>query len=417
MFTSRSQHRRYREEEGRATQRRPLVPKPRLILAGLCAAALLLSGCEPARAPEVSEPEFDSMPPPVLPDEPSGIQNSSRYLHGRLDGEIVTLYIEGPRGEQVRCNREDLPCSYLELKELYESGRPIPEELQLTRSELAELVSQLDAVSETLAGYRTLDEVCAAGYRIGSTQNSNMGVHMVHHGYMTDGVFDPRRPEILLFAMEGGEKLTKQELGDCVDGKWAGDPRMQIVGAAFMLPFEDFGENHPEAFAGRLDNWHIHFNVCEGESRDSVTTRERCEASGGRFIERVGWMAHAYTVPGFDNQMGVFANYNPTVWPRKDDGADSRAEPGDAAAARESVIANFRFESPIEVARGETITFRNADEVPHTVTEQTASESDRTFDSGELGANGTFSVSFDEPGNYAFFCKYHQFMMGTVIVK
>jgi plastocyanin len=234
---------------------------------------------------------------------------------------------------------------------------------------------------------------------------------------MNDGIFDPTKPEILLFAMEGGEKLTKQELGSCVDGSWTGDPRMQIVGVAFMAPMEDFGENHPEGFAGRLDNWHIHFNVCEGEGEDSVTTKEQCEASGGRFIERVGWMIHAYTVPDFDNQAGVFANYNATVWPREEGGADTGSDLPDAKPARESVIVNFEFESPIEVAPGEAVTFRNADGVPHTVTAHTASEFGKTFDSGELRTNQSFTLSLDEPGSYEFSCKYHKFMMGTVIVK
>lgn len=65
----------------------------------------------------------------------------------------------------------------------------------------------------------------------------------------------------------------------------------------------------------------------------------------------------------------------------------------------------------VEVAAGETVEFVNTDETLHTVTSE-----DELFDEELDGAGEGVQVTFDEPGTYAFFCRPHNFMTGTVTV-
>jgi plastocyanin len=313
-----------------------------------------------------------------------------------------------------------MPCSYRDLKELYESGAEVPKALQMTREELATLVSQLDTVSRRLLSYQTIDEICAEGYQVSSTQTSNMGVHMSNHEYIGDGLFDLTKPEMLLIGVEGGETLTMQEVGDCVDGRWTGDSRMEVVGAAFVLPTDKVGEEHPEGFAGPLDNWHVHYNSCLGTHAQAMLSEEECIAAGGRFVYKFGWMVHAYAVPDYDNQTGVFAMWNPSIWPRVDasalDSSNIDLNVSETDTGRVSVIRDAQFEPEIELALDEALTIQNSDFLPHTVTAGKPGAPTGEFDSGPLGIGRSFTLSFDEPGEHEFYCTYHPFMVGKIVV-
>ena len=75
-------------------------------------------------------------------------------------------------------------------------------------------------------------------------------------------------------------------------------------------------------------------------------------------------------------------------------------------------IANYAYSpSPITVTAGQTVRFTNNDDVQHTVTDQNG-----TFDSGSLDANKSWSYKFDKPGTYAYYCRVHPSMKGTVVV-
>jgi plastocyanin len=78
-------------------------------------------------------------------------------------------------------------------------------------------------------------------------------------------------------------------------------------------------------------------------------------------------------------------------------------------------IENFEFEPrEISIAVGTTITWQNVDDVPHTA----SSEDDpQTFDSGALDTDDKFSFTFTKPGKYAYYCKVHPHMTGTITVK
>ena len=58
-----------------------------------------------------------------------------------------------------------------------------------------------------------------------------------------------------------------------------------------------------------------------------------------------------------------------------------------------------------------TVTWVNNDDVPHTVT-----ASDGSFNSGNMNAGQSWTHTFTTPGTYNYYCTYHPWMKGTVIV-
>lgn len=78
-------------------------------------------------------------------------------------------------------------------------------------------------------------------------------------------------------------------------------------------------------------------------------------------------------------------------------------------------IERSRFDTPrLTVPAGSTVTFTNRDPYGHTVTSDAAAPIE--FDSGDLGEGDAFTVTFDEPGEYPYFCRIHPTMRATVIV-
>jgi plastocyanin len=67
----------------------------------------------------------------------------------------------------------------------------------------------------------------------------------------------------------------------------------------------------------------------------------------------------------------------------------------------------------LHVAPGSTVLWTNSSPLAHTVTAD-----DGSFDSGTLDAGATFTMSFDTPGTYSYFCAPHQSigMVGSIVV-
>ena len=76
-------------------------------------------------------------------------------------------------------------------------------------------------------------------------------------------------------------------------------------------------------------------------------------------------------------------------------------------------IGNFTFKSPLlTVKPGTTVTWTNADDIPHTVVSK-----DGVFKSKVLDTGDKFSFTFAKPGQFGYFCSLHPHMTGTIIVK
>jgi plastocyanin len=76
-------------------------------------------------------------------------------------------------------------------------------------------------------------------------------------------------------------------------------------------------------------------------------------------------------------------------------------------------VKNFAFvPDKVTINAGQSVRFVQDDDTPHTVTGV-----DNSFDSGNLDKGKTWTHTFDKAGTYAYFCAYHTYMKGTVVVK
>jgi len=76
-------------------------------------------------------------------------------------------------------------------------------------------------------------------------------------------------------------------------------------------------------------------------------------------------------------------------------------------------IDNFTFvPARLTVKAGTTVTWRNEDDIPHTVTSVT-----QLFKSRALDTDDSFSFTFTESGTYKYFCSLHPRMTATIVVE
>ena len=76
-------------------------------------------------------------------------------------------------------------------------------------------------------------------------------------------------------------------------------------------------------------------------------------------------------------------------------------------------IDNFTFvPARLTVKAGTTVTWRNEDDIPHTVTSAA-----RLFKSMALDTDDSFSFTFMEPSTYEYFCSLHPRMTATIVVE
>jgi plastocyanin len=76
------------------------------------------------------------------------------------------------------------------------------------------------------------------------------------------------------------------------------------------------------------------------------------------------------------------------------------------------MIDNFTFEpAQLTVKVGTTVTWKNRDDIPHTVV------SAGKFRSKTMDTDDSYSFTFTAAGDYKYFCSLHPHMTGTVKVE
>jgi plastocyanin len=96
-------------------------------------------------------------------------------------------------------------------------------------------------------------------------------------------------------------------------------------------------------------------------------------------------------------------------------GTETQSAPSAGPSPVRVSIENFVFEpKDLVVPAGATVTWVNADDVPHAVT---STASPPLFDSRILREGDSFSFAFKAAGTYAYFCKVHPYMSGKIVVK
>ena len=354
--------------------------------------------------PVVPRADSDAAQPEEVPQQPGGAAGFSHFLFEQVGDQVVTSLVEGPRGPQVR-----VAYSFPALQQLLAAPEPIPQGLQMDRADLEILVGQLDAIRAATEKYQDVRLALADGYEQATDVVPNMGAHFIHDDRVLDGALNVEEPEVLIYDLN--------EAGD-----W------HLRGTSFVLPWPIVGDDHPEGFAGPLDNWHVHYDLCIGSELDSRTAQAQdCVEAGGEFIPTYGWMIHAWVHD--DNPLGVFSMWNSNVPPfvpvesirslreAVSLPSDGTSEVDGSTGPDTTTVTIVNFEhSTIEIEVGRTVTWVNSDGVPHTVTAGSSGVLDGTFDSGLLGSGQAFIQSFDQEGRFPFTCQVHPQMNGTVVV-
>ncbi|HEX6300935.1 MAG TPA: cupredoxin family copper-binding protein [Acidimicrobiia bacterium] len=92
---------------------------------------------------------------------------------------------------------------------------------------------------------------------------------------------------------------------------------------------------------------------------------------------------------------------------------DSTSPPeGGGSADSEITIADFAFSGADSVSVGDTVQVTNDDSVGHTWTAV-----DEAFHSGTLASGDSFEFTFEEAGEFDYFCQIHPQMTGTITVE
>jgi plastocyanin len=109
-------------------------------------------------------------------------------------------------------------------------------------------------------------------------------------------------------------------------------------------------------------------------------------------------------------------------------GAAVAVTPVLAAEVAVAIVGKTFEPATITVAQGDTVTWTVEESInePHSVTSGSAADAGKVFDSGTSNSNNTFNLrdkgqtyefTFDEPGEYPYFCVIHPIeMTGTVVV-
>lgn len=70
----------------------------------------------------------------------------------------------------------------------------------------------------------------------------------------------------------------------------------------------------------------------------------------------------------------------------------------------------------LEVPVGTTVIWTNGDAIEHSVTNGTPDKPGDAFNSGFFTKGQSYSFTFEEPGEYPYFCKRHNSMTGVIKV-
>ena len=84
-----------------------------------------------------------------------------------------------------------------------------------------------------------------------------------------------------------------------------------------------------------------------------------------------------------------------------------------AQQANAVIIKNFDFAPmTLTVKAGTSVTWKNLDGEPHTITSV-----DGLFRSGAIDQDESFTYKFDKPGTYKYLCSIHPKMRASIIVQ
>lgn len=169
-----------------------------------------------------------------------------------------------------------------------------PSNANLNATQRTELANQIDTARTAAMAYPTVADGLKADMTQAGPYSAGSGTHYFMLSRSGDKEFDPSRPVAWLYA--------------------GTSPDSPIVGVMYYLDIPAA----PEGFVGPGDVWHKHGGACFIQNDagkievplpvDQEITKPMCDEVKGNFIERTGWMLHAWVVPGWENPTGVFGH-------------------------------------------------------------------------------------------------------------
>lgn len=100
---------------------------------------------------------------------------------------------------------------------------------------------------------------------------------------------------------------------------------------------------------------------------------------------------------------------------RSSGSSSTEAPSGARGGAHDVEIRDFAFDpDATEVEVGDTVTFTNGDSATHTATAEDGDP--EAFDTGKLDSGTSKQITFDEAGEYDYYCSIHEYMKGTIRV-
>ncbi len=121
-----------------------------------------------------------------------------------------------------------------------------------------------------------------------------------------------------------------------------------------------------------------------------------------------GYRSYSYDQPA----SGSYGAAPATATATPEQAAAAGATPAGGQQVKVEVF-NFGFRpAEITISPGTTVVWINTSPTTHTVTDK-----ERRWDSGFLEAGQRYQMTFDTPGEYAYWCLLHPNMEGKVIVR
>lgn len=160
----------------------------------------------------------------------------------------------------------------------------------------AQLDAQLAQTRLYAVQFPTAKDAKAAGYVQVTHYLCGIGAHYLKISLLDD-VFDPAKPEILLYDSDG--------------------PDAKLVGVNFYV--RKVG-SEPDGFVGPNDHWHQHIGLCLRiffVIGPESWTDAQCKAAGGYKQPNSDqfWLLHAWVVPGWELPDYVFSPTHPNLPP------------------------------------------------------------------------------------------------------
>ena len=179
-----------------------------------------------------------------------------------------------------------------------------PSEEPLTVEDTVALTQQLAATQELIIKYPTVADAERGGYNRYGPYGPAVGVH---YGKGGDTVVGP-----VIDDTNAGKPML------IFDGT---EPTSRLAGFMYIVPG---ASEVPQGFAGDKDVWHNHSNIClvsypdgrvdapfgaDAENIDPAL----CDGVGGFILADSGYMLHVWSVPGYENPLGMFNATHPKL--------------------------------------------------------------------------------------------------------